>query len=367
MLDVLRHPGVLRAFLSSCVAQLSMGAIGLLLILHTRDVTGDYATGGVVAGVYALALGLSNPVLARLADRRGQGGVLRVGIPLSAAALLAQAALSDGAPLAARLALALLAGAAQPPVGAYRRRLWPVLVPDEGDARHRIYATEGVLLEITYILGPVVIVGGIGSWSTRAGIVVCGVSLLLGGLVFARHPAVRALRGEPVAERDLVGALRAPGVVLTLVMFLALGVTVGAVEVGVPAALEGMGERDLTGLLLGGWGLGSLLGGVLISRAGAPSRPVRSLALLVAAWGGLHAALALAGSPPVLAVGLFLAGATIAPTFTVMNGLLDHIVVPGTLTEAFTWTSTGMTVGVAGGGAVAGKLADAVSPAAALA
>lgn len=367
MVAILRLPGVLRAFASSCVAQLPMGALGLLLVLHTRDVTGDYAAGGLVAAAYSLALGVSNPVLARFADRRGQRGVLRVGVPLSAAAIAAEALLADGAPLLARIAIAAVAGGANPPIGSYRRRLWAVLVEDEADARHRIYATEGVLLEVTYTLGPVVIVGGVGSWSPQAGLLVCAAAVAIGGTLFARHPTVKALTGDPVAERDLVGALRAPGVVLSLATFVTLGVTVGAIEVGVPAALEEMGSRGLTGIVLGFWGIGSILGGLVVSRTGAPPRPVRRLALLIAAWGVLHALLAVTGSPLALAVTITLAGATIAPTFTVLNGLLDGIVLPGTLTEAFTWTTTGMTVGIASGGAIAGRLADGVSPAAALA
>ena len=39
-----------------------------------------------------------------------------------------------------------------------------VLAPD-ADTRHAAYALEGVAIEVVYIGGPVVIVGGIGSWS----------------------------------------------------------------------------------------------------------------------------------------------------------------------------------------------------------
>jgi predicted MFS family arabinose efflux permease len=178
---------------------------------------------------------------------------------------------------------------------------------------------------------------------------------------------VRLLVGHPSAERDLAGALRAPGVVVFLATFLTLGITVGAVEVAVPAALEGMGDRAATGVVLGAWGVGSMLGGLVISRVRAARRPEWRLAALVAAWGALHALPAVAGSPVALAASVLVAGSAIAPTFTTLNGLLDRIAVPGTLTEAFTWTSTGMTAGVAVGGALAGRLADAVSPAAALA
>src|SRR5919206_631264 len=135
MSAVLRIRGVPAAFLTSCIAQLPMGALGLLLILHVRDVTGTYAAGGAVAAAYTLALGASNPLLARAADRRGPRAVLVAGAPVCAAAIVAQALLADGAPLVVRLVLAVVAGAAQPPVGALRRRLWNVLV-DDAELRH---------------------------------------------------------------------------------------------------------------------------------------------------------------------------------------------------------------------------------------
>jgi predicted MFS family arabinose efflux permease len=47
--------------------------------------------------------------------------------------------------------------------------------------------------------------------------------------------------------------------------------------------------------------------------------------------------------------------------------MLDHLAPRGTLTEAFTWTSTGMTIGIAAGSALAGALTESVSPGAALA
>ena len=167
MRDVLRAPGALSLFLASCVARLPMGALGLLLVLHTQQLTGSYAKGGLASGAYAIALGLSNPALARVVDRRGQTLVLRIGAPLAAAAIVVLATLPDGAPLGAILAAAAVAGACQPPVGACMRALWPVLL-DSPDRRHAAYSMEGALLEVVYICGPVLIVAGIGSWSTGA-------------------------------------------------------------------------------------------------------------------------------------------------------------------------------------------------------
>ena len=153
MRDVLRAPGALSLFAASCVARLPMGALGLLLVLHTQQLTGSYAKGGLASGAYAIALALSNPALARIVDRRGQTLVLRIGAPLAAAAILVLATLPDGAPLGAILAAAAVAGACQPPVGACMRALWPVLL-DSPDRRHAAYSMEGALLEIVYICGP---------------------------------------------------------------------------------------------------------------------------------------------------------------------------------------------------------------------
>ncbi|MGX6449792.1 MFS transporter, partial [Patulibacter sp. S7RM1-6] len=93
MSAVLRVPGALAVLLTSLLAQLPVGALGLLFVLHTRDATGTYASGGAVTAAFALALGVSGPILGRLADRIGPTRILRVGAPLAAAALTAQALL----------------------------------------------------------------------------------------------------------------------------------------------------------------------------------------------------------------------------------------------------------------------------------
>ena len=48
--DVVRTPGALPLFAASCVARLPMGAVGLLLVLHGKALTGSYAAGGLFEG-----------------------------------------------------------------------------------------------------------------------------------------------------------------------------------------------------------------------------------------------------------------------------------------------------------------------------
>ena len=105
-----------------------MGALGLLMILHPHDATGSFARGGLVAAAYTLAMGFSNPALARLVDRTGQTLVLRVGALISGGALAAFAMLPTRA-LRRVHRCASVAGGAQPPIGACMRALWPVLAP----------------------------------------------------------------------------------------------------------------------------------------------------------------------------------------------------------------------------------------------
>jgi MFS family permease len=348
-------------FAASCVARLPMGALGLLLVLHTEQVTGSYASGGIASGAYALALGVSNPILARVVDRRGQTLVLRIGAPIAAAAIVTLAILPASAPLGAIVALAAAAGMSQPPIGACMRALWPAIFPD-GEARHTAYAVEGTVIELVYICGPLAIVAGIGSWSTAVAMVACAAFVLAGDLTFATHPVSRGWRPHPERERDLTGALKGGGVRVLVGVFALCGLAVGAVEVAVPAALEDMGHRELTGLLLGVWGLGSMLAAVAVARAGAAEDPSRRLTLTLVAWGIAHAALGAAGAPLTLTLLLLIAGATIAPTFVCANGMLDGLAPAGTLTEAFTWTSTGMVAGAAAGSALAGAIVEAASP-----
>jgi MFS family permease len=366
MWHILRAPGALSLFVASCVARLPMGALGLLLVLHTQQLTGSYAKGGLATGAYAIALGVSNPALARVVDRRGQTLVLRIGAPLAAIAIVVLATLPDDAPLGAILAAAVATGACQPPVGAAMRALWPVLL-DSPDDRHAAYSLEGAMLEVVYICGPLAIVAGIGSWSTSAAMAACAVFLLVGDLSFSAHPISRARRPHAERPRDLRGALRGPGVRVLIGVFVLCGLSVGAVEVVVPAALDATGHRALTGVLLGVWGVGSLLAGLAIGRLGAAADAPRRLALALVAWGLAHAALGISGEPVMLGLLLLVAGATIAPTFVSANGMLDDLAPTGTLTEAFTWMSTGISVGIAAGSAVAGALVEAASPTLAMA
>ncbi len=356
---VLGTPAVARLFATSILARVPLAAVGIVVILRTRELSGSYAAGGAAAAAYALASGCSQPLLARLVDRGGQARVLLPGALVAASALAAFALLPAGTPLALIMATTLVAGVATPPLGAAMRTLLPGVMGDLDQLR-AAYALESSALEITYIVGPLVLAGALAAWSTTAAALACSALLVAGTLAFLATPASRDWRPEAIAPagHGLLGAMRNPGVRTLFVLLALMGLTFGAVEVGVPAAAEAGGNRSAAGPLLSLWGLGSMLGGLLALRLRRPTGPVARLTATMCALAAGHLLLGVAGDLIVLGALLLLAGLAIAPSFAAAFGLTDGLAPPGALTEAFAWLGTGVAAGLAAGGALGGWVAE---------
>ena len=357
--QLLRVPGFAPLFLASMAGRLPASAFGLVLILRTRELTGSFAAGGAVAGAWALANGITGPLLGRLVDRRGQTAVLP---PRGAGLDRRDRRLRVAAPrvaVAPAIALAALAGGAFPPLGPCLRTLWPALLGDEPGRMHAAFSLEAAALEATYIVGPVVIAGAIGAWSTSAATLTCAALLIGGVLAFTGHAASRAWRLER-ADRahGAAGALRSRGVRTLMLVFALLGATFGSVEIAVPVAAEAAGHAGAAGLLLGVWGLGSLIGGLLSARAGAATDPVRRLSGLLAALAAGHLLLTIPLAPLPLAALLLLAGLARSPAIAAAYAMVEQLAPAGTVTEAYTWLSTGIAGGLALGAALSGALAE---------
>ena len=207
MASLTSSPGALRLTAVSVVARLPMAMLSIGLLVHTQHLTGSLAAAGVVAGAYAVSLGVGGPVLGRLVDRRGQTTVLVAGALVATAALAATAALPVGAPLAALVALAVVLGVGAPPVGACLRALLPAVVADR-NALRAAYAAESAAIELTWISGPPLVLVVAVAWSTGAALAVAGAVLVAGTAAFAAEPASRAWRPAPAPERARRGQRR---------------------------------------------------------------------------------------------------------------------------------------------------------------
>jgi MFS family permease len=351
-----------RLFAVSLLARLPLAMLSIGLLVHTEHATGSYALAGLVSGAFALAQGVGGPVLGRLVDRRGQTVVLGTSALVASAALVITASLPGGTPMIVRLALAVLTGLATPPVGACLRTLLASVVEGK-EALRSAYATDAAAVELTWVAGPPVVLAVGSAVSTGAALVVAAAFGGVFTLVFAGSRESRQWRPERHEERH--GAMRAPGMRTLTAILLAVGLVFGSTEVAVTASADVFGATGAAGPLLGLWGIGSLIGGLVAAKLGGGARTAGGLVLLLAALGAGHMVLALAGGVVALGALILLAGAMIAPTYATVYAMVDGVAPRGTATEAFSWLATATAVGTSVGAAGAGSVVDAAGPGAA--
>jgi MFS family permease len=355
---ILSAPGARSLLGSSILARLPLAMFSLALLVHARDVTGSYAIAGLVSGAYAVASAISAPVLGGLVDRRGQTPALVGGAAVTAVALVADGLLGPGAPAPLLVALGAATGLSTPPLAACVRSLLPTIAPDPRRLP-ALFALESTVLEVTFVAGPPLALGLGSLWSSGGALIVCGLVILAGTLVFAAQPASRRWRPDPVSPCRRGGSLRSPAMRTLVAISLGTGTAFGATEVGVTAAAHALGAPAAAGPLLGLWGAGSLIGGMVATRLGGGARDARGLIPLLVALAITHGALILTtGSVVAAGVVITLAGATIAPTASSMYAMVEAAAPAGTRTEAYSWLLTASLVGASVGMGAAGALAQ---------
>jgi predicted MFS family arabinose efflux permease len=367
--SVLRGTDAAGPLLASIVGRLPLGMTGLGILLLVRASTGSYASAGLVSAAYALSFAVVNPLRARAADRRGPVRVLVVTGVLHPVALLALVLLAAASAPTPALALAAVAvGGTVPPLGAVMRALWGRLV--DGPRAVTAYALESVVIEISFVVGPLLVGGLSAAVGPAAAVVASAVLTLVGTAGMVRTRALRAATPTP-GSAHVLGPLTAAPVRALLLCTLAIGTGFGALEVAMPAFAEDAGgRRAAAGVLLAVWSAGSMAGGLLYGAVHSPLPHRRQLPWLVVAL-AVGSALPLALGPvmdlTVLGAALFCYGLTIAPLGACMSVLLSASAPAGTVTEAFAWNSSMIFGGAALGTSVGGVLVDRHGAAPALA
>jgi MFS family permease len=203
-----------------------------------------------------------------------------------------------------------------------------------------------------------VIVAGIVVLASPAAAVLTGAAVACGAAIgFSLTGASRSWRGER-HEIGWLGPLESPGMrVVTLAMG-TFGAAIGVLQVAVPAFMAERGAAETGGLLLACLSAGSLVGGLVYGGRTWPGTPRSRLVGLLAGLAAAWSALALAGSPVALGIGLVIGGVLLAPATVVASHLLDDVAPRGTVTEAFGVMVMGLVTGTAGGAALGGQLVD---------
>jgi MFS family permease len=362
--EVLRVPHVAMLVASTWVARFPIGINALALILYLREQTGSYAVAGIVAGGLAAGSGVGAPVQGRLVDRFGQRRVL---VPLAfvhALALGSIVAFTElGAPTAVLLACSFAAGFAIPPTSAVLRSMWPDLLRERPDLMAAAYALDSVTTELIFIAGPLLTALIAAAMSPAAALIISAVSVMLGTIAFTAQAPSRAIRPDPEAHAAAgrLGALASPGVRSLVLTSLPAGIGIGICEVTLPAFSDAEGSRELAGVLLAMWSIGSAAGGLAF---GAWHRRPALQRVHLAVTALLPLALlplAAATSVPMMALLVLPAGMFIAPLLATRNELIGWVAPPGAKTEAYTWPVTAFVGGISIGSAMAGGIVEASS------
>jgi len=392
--EIFRDRRARRFSAAAVIGRMPMAMLGLGTVLLISARTGHYGVAGSVAASGSLGAALCAPQLARRVDRLGQRRVL---MPLCVVFALAVAglvlAVQVGAPDWVLFLPGILAGASMPVLGPMVRARWSVLLA--GSPRlHTAFSLESVGDELCYMVGPAVVTLLATQVHPAAGVTAAAALCLTGTLWFASQrdtePAVRVKprdspgearhsggtgaggnggRVPPVQEVRPPGlaeppgarrfSLAAPGLIVLAPVYVFLGGMFVSVDLSTVAFATSFGHKPLAGVLLACWAFGSGVGGLWYGTRNWRSPTWRRFAITLALT---VAGVWTFGTVPnllTLALVQFLCGMAIAPTLIAGYSLMEEQAWPGRTTEAMTWLSTGIGLGVACGATAAGFILDA--------
>ncbi|MEU4703580.1 MFS transporter [Nonomuraea dietziae] len=360
-LDVLATPGAWRFLAPALVARLPYAMLQMGILLLVQWSTGSYGAAGVASAAAAISQAVIGPQTGRLADRYGQPRVLLPQVTVHALALGALLALAAShASLALLVLTAALAGASLPQVGAMVRARWSHTLGGSGKLG-TAFAVESITDELTFTLAPVLLVT-LSTLFTPVVALVVALTLIVTGTVVFALTRVGAPEPMPVKVRSSKGVLRLRGVALLALGFLAMGSVFGSMQVGITSYTAQLGVPAVAGPIYATFSGASVLGGLLYGairwRVSAPARLAWGLALLAAAT----SALMFAGSVPLLYGAAGLAGLVIAPVIITGYTIIERLTPAEVRTEAFTWLTGGIGLGLATGASIAGQLVDRFGP-----
>src|SRR5215471_1737885 len=178
-----------------------MAMFGLGTILLIASVTGRYGLAGIVAAAGSVGYAACTPLIARLADRWGQGRVLRpqaVFFGVSTATLIGCA--HWRAPVWALVITGGLAGASMPSLGSMVRARWSALLGDS-PLLHTAFSLESVADEAIFVIGPAVVTLLATEVYPAAGVAVAAVACVTGTLLLAAQRRTEPLAGPASAPQ----------------------------------------------------------------------------------------------------------------------------------------------------------------------
>jgi hypothetical protein len=356
-----RDHRVLGFLVASVAGRLCFSMLPLGIVLLSQAASGSIAVAGAAAGAFALMSAVLSPARGHLVDRLGWRALAGLSVGFGAALGAYVAVGLSVSSSAAVIALAGVAGALAPPVGAAARAVWGETFREREPELHALYAADTTLEEATLVAGPLLVGAIVAIASAEVAVAVAAIGMVIGGTATALSTLGRTLVPHRVAE----GGIRAAGLTRRLVILVASlvgpAVALGCLEVAVPAFAGEHGSFAWAGPLLAVVSAGSIVGGVWYGTRPQRSREQRYLLAI-----GLFAILLV---PPIvaptlaaLAALLLLPGLALGPLFILLYELVDRAAPAGHRTGVFSLVVAVNNGSVGLGAAAAGALVAAVDP-----
>ncbi|MEU7260940.1 MFS transporter [Streptomyces rimosus] len=316
----------------------------------------SYTAAGGVAAALTAGLALGGPLLGRMIDRQGLRTVLLVTVAVQAVFWLSVPVLQYGALVGA----AFVAGLLMVPVQPVTRQA--IAAMTTADQRRAAFVLESVQGELSYMVGPAVVIlcaakmsPGVVVWGVGAAIVAGGSGIaLLNPPLRAEEEVDAGAAGQPPRRQWL-------GVGMFAVLTMAFGTTMllSGVDLAIVATLEEAGQVSWAAVVVSVLGLASVVGGLIY---GALSQSLPTW-LLLGLLGLVTIPAGLAHDWPWLCVGVVGTGFLTAPTLSAVADTVSRLAPASVRGEATGLQSSAQSVGFALGSPIVGVAIDVSLPA----
>lgn len=346
--QVLAVPGMAPLLGVSLLARTAITADVMALTLYVvLGLEMSYAAAGGVAAALTAGVMLGGPLLGRMIDRRGLRSVLLATVAVQVVFWLSVPILPYGILLGAAVAAGLLMVPAQ----AVTRQA--IAAMTTAGQRRAAYALESVQGELSYVVGPAVVIlcaaktsPGVVAWGVGAAIVAGGAGIAL------LNPPLRA-EGEAdagAAGRPPRRAWLGTGMIAVLTMAFGTTMLLSGVDLAIVATLEEAGQVSWAAAVVAVLGVASIAGGLMY---GALSRPLPTW-LLLGLLGVVTIPAGLAHDWRWLCVAVAGTGLLTAPTLSTVADAVSRLAPAGVRGEVTGLQSSAQSAGFALGSPVVG-------------
>ncbi|MFT3876600.1 MAG: MFS transporter [Propioniciclava sp.] len=354
--DLWRLPGIRQAVVLGMLGKAPWFGAAVVLTLHVVGELGQsYASAGVLTAVFTLATALASPMRGRMLDRIGLRRTLLPSLLLLPPAFLAAPFLPYTWLLVAMGAVGLMSV----PWFSLTRQM--VLAAAPLGQRRAAIALDSVVTEMAFIIGPAVGIVAAVSWHSGWTLTVLALlSITAAAVLMWRNPQLASDTAQPDAEasgdrpRGMRAWLSGP-VLMTFMGTVAVSFILGGTDLAIVAATRTMDANNWLAIILGVWGAGSLIGGLLY---GVLQQRTFGITALLLALAITTIAGALGSTPWLLAALMAVAGFFCAPSLSALTERLGEQVPEINRGEAFGWSGTCSTVGNAMAPPMVGVLMD---------